>query len=182
MRIAAVVVTFLLLMVPFGGLASELSILAKAGSAVVNLPSQPVSLVVVQPAGPPMQPVPVSGAVTDLQRFELALNAGWNAADAVIATAISIAENGAGIPTLASPQNKNGSFDYCLWQVNSSWFYMFPQQWLSDPQNCANAAFYIWQHGGWNRWCTYPGGCGGGPGAANWPQALARARAVAGGH
>ena len=153
--------------------------LQSANEQSITMESQVVNLAIVSPAGPPPVPVVAQGAVSDIQRFQLALNAGWSLPEAIIATAISIAENAAGIPTLPSGKNKDGSFDYCLWQINSSWFNQFPQVWLSDPQNCANAAHFIYLHGGWNRWCTYPGGCGGGPGSPSWPQALARAQAVA---
>lgn len=169
----------LLLILIVGPVGLAKSGLQSANDQNIAIEPQVVDLTIVSPAGPPPVQVAVQGAVTDLQRFQLALNAGWSLTEAVTATAISIAENGSGIPTLSSGKNRDGSFDYCLWQINSSWFNQFPQVWLSDPQNCADAAHFIYMHGGWNRWCTYPGGCGGGPGASNWPQALARALAVA---
>jgi|SRR6185437_11354270 len=174
-----------LLAAPVGFMLSAIDSLKDAATFVVEDPvSQVISLTPSNPAGPAPIQIVAQGAVTDLQRFQLALNAGWNFTDAIIATAISIAEDGSGNPTIMSPPNimRDGSktYDFCLWQINSSWWAQFGgQQALADPQTCANAAHVIWSHGGWNQWCTYPGGCGGGPGSPVWPQALARAKAIA---
>jgi Lysozyme like domain len=127
--------------------------------------------------------------VSDAERYQLALQAGFTGQNAVTATAISIAENGSGNPSLPSAQNKNGTFDLGLWQINSDWFSQFGgQQALTNPLTNAQAAFAIFsQHGGFNNWCTFwPTGCGGANAnnptvQANWQQALQRAEAVVGG-
>lgn len=183
MKTAIVVIFLLLLLTPVAAMTSELSILGGAAEHVATGPVQLVTVSITSPAGPPPVPVQLAaGAVSDVQRFQLALNAGWGPVDAIIATAISIAEDGSGNPVALSPPNRNNSYDFCLWQINSSWWPSFGgQQALADPQTCANAAHTIWSHGGWTQWCTYPGGCGGGPGSPAWPQALARAKAAASG-
>lgn len=129
-----------------------------------------------------------TGLVTDAQRYQLALQAGFTGQQAVTATAISIAENGSGNPSLPSGKNDNGTFDLGLWQINSSWFNQFGgQQALTDPLTNAKAAFAVFKLQGFNAWCTfYPTGCGGANAgnprvAANWQAALARANAVVAG-
>lgn len=99
---------------------------------------------------------PIHGMVTDAQRYQLARAAGFSAADAIIATAISIAEDGSGDPAATSPPNFNNSRDTCLWQVNSSWWSRFGgQAALADPMTCARAAFTIYGIQGWCAWSTY---------------------------
>lgn len=129
-----------------------------------------------------------TGLVTDAQRYQLALQAGFSGQNAVTATAISIAENGSGNPSLPSGKNDNGTFDLGLWQINSSWFNQFGgQQALTDPLTNAKAAFSVFQLQGFNAWCTfYPTGCGGANAgnpavARNWQAALQRAEAVVAG-
>lgn len=123
--------------------------------------------------------------VSDAERYQLALQAGFTGQNAVTATAISIAENGSGNPSLPSGRNKNGTFDLGLWQINSSWFNQFGgEQALTDPLNNARAAFAVFQKQGFNAWCTFwPTGCGGAN--ANdprvqraWEAAVQRANAV----
>src|SRR5215207_6457097 len=49
----------------------------------------------------------ISGRVADYERYQLARAAGFNAADAILATALSIAVNGAGNPSTMSGRNTN---------------------------------------------------------------------------
>lgn len=112
---------------------------------------------------------PLRGHVTDAQRFQLARVAGFSHADAIIATAISIAENGSGNPAATSGRNDNGTYDLGLWQINTIWWAQFggPEV-LRDPWRNAQAAYYIKGRQGWCAWSTYgPGcpahGCGVGP-------------------
>ena len=111
--------------------------------------------VVADPIDPASMPV-VAGGVTDAFRYQLARAAGWSVAEAIIATAISIAEDPAGNPVALSGRNSNGSFDFCLWQVNSQWWAQFGgQQALADPQICAGAAHVIYGLQGWGAWSAY---------------------------
>jgi len=58
------------------------------------------------------------GFVSDLDRFLLATAAGWTGDDALIAVAVSIAEDPSGDPA-AEHVNDDGSIDKGLWQINS---------------------------------------------------------------
>lgn len=96
------------------------------------------------------------GAVSDADRFQLAMHAGWTFEQSIIATAVSIAEDGSGNPIALSAANRDGSRDFCLWQINSGWWPEFGgQQALSNPQTCANAAHVIFTRQGWCAWSTY---------------------------
>lgn len=129
------------------------------------------------PFDPSTIPV-IRGGVSDVFRYQLARAAGWNAADAILAVAISIAEDGSGNPTAQSPKNRNGTIDFCLWQVNSSWWPRFGgQQALADPQHCADAAHTIYTIQGWCAWSTYESACGEGHTSA-YRAYLGRARAA----
>lgn len=124
------------------------------------------------------QPILESGAVTDITRFSLAVLAGFSPSDAIIATAISIAEDGSGNPVALSPMNTNRTYDFCLWQVNSSWWSKFGgQEALSDPAICAHAAYVIFTIQGWCAWSTYEASCGAGH-TGSYRAALGRATAA----
>lgn len=104
---------------------------------------------------------PIIGAVTDAQRYQLARAAGFNAADAITATALSIAENGSGNPAALSGENWNKTRDLGLWQVNSIWWAQFGgQAALTDPLTNARAAAYIYSRQSWCAWSTYEASCG----------------------
>lgn len=104
---------------------------------------------------------PIAGMVTDVQRFQLARQAGWSPTDAITATAISIAENGSGNPAAMSGSNFDGSRDLGMWQINSGWWPQFGgQQALIDPWRNAQAAFSIYGRQGWCAWSTYEASCG----------------------
>ena len=100
--------------------------------------------------------------VTDVQRFRLARAAGWSVEDAIIATAISIAEDGSGDPAALSPLNSNGTRDLGLWQINSiHWAGCGGQVALIVPINNVRCAFSIWAPGrSWCPWSTYERSCG----------------------
>lgn len=109
-------------------------------------------------------------AVSDVERYQLALAVGWRGQDAVIATAISIAEDCtvptrplcSGDPAALSPANKNGTRDLGLWQINSVHWKDFGGEFaLIDPLNNARAAFAIFGPGrNWCAWSTYERSCG----------------------
>lgn len=125
-----------------------------------------------------VEPVITSGAVTDVERFTLAVLAGFSPQDAVVATAISIAEDGSGNPVALSPMNTNRTYDFCLWQVNSSWWPKFGgQEALANPSICAHAAYVIFTIQGWCAWSTYESSCGAGHNSA-YRAALGRAAAA----
>lgn len=115
------------------------------------------------PFDPAVIPV-VAGGVTDAFRYQLARAAGWDEADAIIAVAISIAEDGSGNPAALSPRNSNNTFDFGLWQINSiHWNSCGGQQALADPLTNARCAFGIFGPGrNWCAWSTYESSCGAG--------------------
>jgi Lysozyme like domain len=116
---------------------------------------------------PTLPDIPLDGGVTDAQRFELAVGAGFGLEEGVIATAISIAENctirapGApggclGDPAAHSPPNFDGSVDLGLWQINSShWAEFGGREALIRPTVNAHAAFVLRGRQGWCAWSTY---------------------------
>jgi hypothetical protein len=143
-----------------------LSVIAAMPWLGLGAPGQPDSVVHISV---PVQavvalPVPVqvgAGMVSDVERFLLARAAGFSPLDAITATAISIAEDGSGNPAAMSGRNDNGTYDFCLWQVNSSWWPRFGgQAALADPQTCAHAAFIIYGIQGWCAWSTFEASCG----------------------
>jgi Lysozyme like domain len=138
--------------------------------------------IIVDQSKPPVDPLdlaPIQGHVTDSQRYQLARMAGWNVEDAILATAISIAENGSGSPAALSGRNSNGTFDLGLWQVNTIWWAQFGGQVaLIDPWRNAQAAYYIKGRQGWCAWSTYLASCGPGH-TGSFAAFLARAQAAA---
>lgn len=96
----------------------------------------------------------LAGNISPAQRYQYALNAGFNASQAVVMAAISMLE----CPNCdMSSVNKTG--DSSLWQINAAHGYSV--DWLADPQHSADAAFAVFKSQGFGAWCTYPGGCGG---------------------
>lgn len=94
--------------------------------------------------------------LTPAQVYAIALDAGWTGKDAVIATAVALAESG-GRTDAVNKTNANGSRDYGLWQVNHPGSTAPTWAW-SDPLVNARKAHTIWQRGGWGRWSTYSSG------------------------
>lgn len=109
----------------------------------------------------PLDLNPFPGAsLSDAQRYQLARLAGFSPADAIIATAISIAENGSGNPGATSGRNQNGTYDLGMWQINTIWWAQFGgEAALRDPWRNAQAAYYIKGRQGWCAWSTYGPGC-----------------------
>jgi Lysozyme like domain len=100
--------------------------------------------------------VPQTGGVTDTERYQLAREVGWSPSDAIVATAISIAEDGSGDPAIMSPANRDGSRDLGLWQINSGWWAQFGgHDALIVPINNARAGRWIFGVQGWCAWSTY---------------------------
>lgn len=133
------------------------------------------------PAPAPSAPIQVpAGFLSAADRYQLALDIGFNPAEALIATAISLCEDPSGDPRIESGRNKDGSFDIGIMQVNSGRADEFGGvEALKDPVTNMRAALVIYGRQGWFGWCTFPGGCGGLPGSPFWPQALAQATAIA---
>jgi len=113
----------------------------------------------------------LSGSITPAQRFQLAVNAGFTAPNAIVMAAISMLECGNCDMSKGTPNyDKNGnlaSTDNGLWQINSGHGYSASA--LADPATNAAAAFAVWKQQGFDGWCTYPGGCGG-TSKTTWPQ------------
>jgi hypothetical protein len=105
------------------------------------------------PLGLPIGPQPL---VSDFQRYRLAVDAGFSPAEAIVATAISIAENGGGDPAALSGRNSNNTYDLGLWQINSAhWPEMGGHDALTDPVRNAMAARAIFLRQAWCAWSTY---------------------------
>lgn len=96
----------------------------------------------------------LSGSISPAQRFQLALNAGFSAPDAVVAAAISLMECGN-----CDMGAYNGTYDSGLWQINRSHGYSLSA--MSDPAANASAAYDVFKRQGFKAWCVYPGGCNG---------------------
>lgn len=119
------------------------------------------------------------GFVSDFQRFQLAIAAGWNPADAITAVAISIAEDNSGDPAALSGANFDNSRDLGLWQINSGWWPKFGgQHALIDPFTNAQAAHAIYGLQGWCAWSTYETSCPARGHTGSWRTFLDRARAA----
>jgi Lysozyme like domain len=151
-----------------------------SGKSTIAVDAQPGTDVTTLPLG---NPPASSGGVTDLQRYLLAIGAGFSPSEAITATAISIAEDGSGDPAILSGRNQNGTFDLGLWQINSShWGDYGGQAALTNPVTNAIAAHTIYSRAGWCSWSTYERSCGIGYTGA-YAAFLGRARAaVPGGH
>lgn len=112
----------------------------------------------------PVAPVIGGAHVTDEERYALALAVGFTREQAIIATALSIAEDGSGDPSAVSRPNFDHSVDNGLWQINSGHIGqcgITSQQWLFDPMNNARAAFCVaGPHMNWCAWSTYEMSCG----------------------
>jgi hypothetical protein len=138
-----------------------------AGGGDISLPSFSV------PSGgalPPISDAPAppvtAGHVSDVQRFQLIEAAGASPQVAIVMTALSIAEDGSGDPSIVGPPNRDHSVDNGLWQVNSGHIGqcgITSQQWLFDPMNNARAAMCILGPGlNYCAWSTFEASCGAG--------------------
>jgi hypothetical protein len=96
----------------------------------------------------------LSGSISPAQRFQLALNAGFSAPDAVVAAAISLLECGN-----CDMGTYNSTGDSGLWQINRMHGYSLTA--MADPAANASAAYDVFKRQGFKAWCVYPGGCGG---------------------
>lgn len=139
----------------------------------------PLGIDVGGPAAVVDVPPVAHGFVDDRQRYLLARAAGFDAQEAVTATAVSIAEDGSGDPAALSGTNSNGTRDFCLMQVNSRWWARFGGMLaLADPLTCFKAAFVIRGIQGWCAWSTYLASCGTGH-TGTFAMFLLRAQAAA---
>ncbi len=125
-------------------------------------------------------PPVTAGNLSPTQRYQLALSVGFTRDEAVMALAVSLAENGPGNPN-AINQNKPPALpDYGLWQINGIHAAMAGGvQNLFDPVTNARVTLALSRSGsGWLQWCTVPHGCGGLPGVPNFASLLAQAQTV----
>jgi hypothetical protein len=83
--------------------------------------------------------------------------AGGSAKLANIMAAIALAESGGRIDAKGGP-NSDGSYDYGLWQINSSHRAYNPSRLLSDPAYNAQAAVQVERSQGLTAWTTYKTG------------------------
>lgn len=94
-------------------------------------------------------------ALSAVEIAQLARNAGWTTSqDVSLATAISFAESGGRVDAVGGP-NKNGTYDYGLWQINSVHKAYDKDKLLADPQYNANAAHEIFVGQGWKAWSSF---------------------------
>ena len=127
--------------------------LAIAGG-VASAPEPPVAAAPV--------PAPHPGAVSDVERAQIARAVGFPLSDLVLAVAISFAEDPAGDPAAMSPRNFNGTYDLGLWQINSiHWTACGGQSALTIPLvNGACAVMILGPGRNWCAWSTYEASCG----------------------
>lgn len=119
------------------------------------------------------------GFVSDFQRFQLAIAAGWNVADAITAVAISIAEDNSGDPAALSGANFDNSRDLGLLQINSAhWPSCGGSQALIDPITNFKCGHAIYDRQGWCAWSTYETSCPARGHTGSWRAFLDRARAA----
>lgn len=83
---------------------------------------------------------------------ELAASRWQTKKDQRIAVAVALAESRGKMD--AENHNKDGSVDCGPWQVNSVHGYDC-ERLKSDPNYSADAAYAVWQSGGWHQWVTY---------------------------
>lgn len=147
-----------------GILAQPLAPFWLSGQRTISV-GEPAFPIIVPPIIIP--PVIAPGGVSDVQRYLLAIGAGFTASEAITATAISIAEDGSGNPSALSGANFDGSRDLGLWQINSGWWARFGgQAALTNPVTNAIAARYIYGAQGWCAWSTFEANCGPGHNSA----------------
>jgi len=107
--------------------------------------------------------VPPGGTITQQEAYSLALQAGFNPAEAKIMAAISVAESG--LNTNAHNTNSaTGDNSYGLWQINmigalgperQKLFGIRSNNELFDPLTNAKAAYAIYKQQGFNAWSVY---------------------------
>ena len=114
----------------------------------------------------PLAPV-TSGRVSDVQRFQLIEAAGASPQVAIVMTALSIAEDSSGDPSIVSAPNVGlaaGTVDIGLWQINSAHIGqcgILSKEWLFDPMNNARAAMCILGPSlNYCAWSTFEPSCG----------------------
>lgn len=164
---AALIVGVLLIGAPILGiLTNPLAPFWLSGKASIPVAGGPADIIPVDlfPVTVPITgPVTVpAGGVSDMQRYLLALGAGFTPAEAIIMTAIGIAEDGSGNPAALSARNTNGTFDLGLNQINSiHWSRYGGQAALTNPVTNFIAAHDIYGPGhNWCAWSTYEVSCG----------------------
>lgn len=97
------------------------------------------------------------------QIYSLARGAGWHVGDAVIATAIALAES-SGNPRAYNPETAAGTPEglgsYGLWQIYRKAHPEFMNVDLYDPSANAAAAYSVWRGAGnsFRPWSTYKNG------------------------
>lgn len=96
------------------------------------------------------------GTVSQAQGEGLWIAAGGPRSVAKVMGAVMMAESGGRIDAVGGP-NSNGTYDYGLWQINSSHGYN-KQKLLSDPSYNAKAAVSIYHSQGLGAWTTYTSG------------------------
>jgi Lysozyme like domain/Peptidase M15 len=85
------------------------------------------------------------------------IDAGGSPKLANIMAAIALAESGGRVDAKGGP-NDDGSYDYGLWQINSSHTMYDPDRLMSDPDYNAHAAVSIEKTQGLSAWTTYKNG------------------------
>ncbi|AEQ21033.1 baseplate protein [Rhodococcus phage E3] len=99
---------------------------------------------------------PAAGSYTDQEIYAIVTQAGITGENAIIATAICLAESG-GNPKAVSPPNDNGTIDKGLWQINTPLHdAKLPGQDRLDPAVSTKLMMMISNNGtNWQPWSTY---------------------------
>ncbi len=100
------------------------------------------------------------GVLGPSEIYKLAINAGWSGADALVATAVALAESG-GNPNAYNAETQantpGGHGSYGLWQVYLKAHPEFAGMNLFDPAANASAAYAVWKQAGgsFSPWSTF---------------------------
>lgn len=95
--------------------------------------------------------------LTPTQIAKVASDAGFPATELPTAVAVAYAESG-GNPQAKGGPNKNGSYDYGLFQINSVHSQLLSSGDWADPAANARMAYQVWKGSGWKAWSTYNNG------------------------
>jgi hypothetical protein len=144
--------------------AAGLSIFFIASTCTANTPPPPLSLAlgasgeVCKASGSLKVSAPTDGALKASEVAKVAYAAGFRGGDLVIAVAVAYAESG-WVPT-ASNHNRDNSWDYGLFQINTVHKAILAGGEWRDPGDNAVMAYQVWldAKSRWTPWVTYNNG------------------------
>lgn len=133
---------------------------ANSAGAYRGSPVRPRNMIGGSGAANSSPTAPRPGRTTTQSSFSLTslwIQAGGSAALAPVMAAIALAESGGRVSAIGGPNN-NGTYDYGLWQINSSHSSYNKADLTSDPLYNARAAVAIEKSQGLTAWSTYTSG------------------------